>query len=103
MSVKVVHLEIVSGHSTNAFLTAEDHSIADLGIPAHIYSDYGKNYVGAAHQLKSMFHDTTVQDKIISHLPCTWYFNPSANPHFGGLWEATINSSKFNLKHVIGK
>lgn len=80
-----------------------DRFVARRGIPAHLYSDCGTKYVGAARQLKAMFDDTTVQDKVISHIPCTWHFNPPAAPHFGRLWEAAIKSSKFHLKHVIGQ
>jgi len=103
MSVKAVHLEIVSDLSTDAFLAALDRFVARRGIPSNIYSDCGTNYVGAARQLKALFRDTTVQDQLSSHLTCTWHFNPPAAPHFGGIWEAGIKSVKFHLKHVIGQ
>ncbi|XP_025205862.1 uncharacterized protein LOC112602140 [Melanaphis sacchari] len=102
MSVKAVHLEIVSDLSTDAFLAALDRFVARRGIPSNIYSDCGTNYVGAARQLKALFRDTKVQDQLSSHLTCTWHFNPPAAPHFGGLWEAGIKSVKFHLKRVIG-
>jgi len=102
MSVKAVHLEIVSDLTTDAFLAALYRFVARRGTPAHLYSDCGTNYVGTARQLKSIFKDPAVQDQMISHLPCTWHFHPPAAPHFGGLWEAAIKSSKFNIKYVIG-
>ncbi|XP_029346336.1 uncharacterized protein LOC115034258 [Acyrthosiphon pisum] len=102
MSVKAVHLEIVSDLTTDAFLAALDRFVARRGTPEHLYSDCGTNYVGAARQLNSIFKDTTVQEQMISHLPCTWHFNPPAVPHFGGLWEAAIKSSKYHMKHIIG-
>jgi len=85
MSVKAVHLEIVSDLTTDAYLAALDRFVARRGTPEHLYSDCGKNYVGAARKLKSIFRDPTVQEQMISHLPCTWHFNPPATPHFGGL------------------
>ncbi|CAI6347553.1 unnamed protein product [Macrosiphum euphorbiae] len=103
MSVKAVHLEIVSDLSTDAFLAALDRFVARRGIPSNLYSDCGTNYVGAARQLKLLFRDAKAQDRLSTHLNCTWHFNPPAAPHFGGIWEAGIKSVKFHLKHVIGQ
>lgn len=103
MSVKAVHIEIVSDLSTEAFLAALDRFVARRGIPSNIYSDCGTNYVGAARQLKTLFRDANAQDRLSSHVACTWHFNPPAAPHFGGIWEAGIKSVKFHLKHVIGQ
>lgn len=102
MSVKAVHVEIVSDLSTEAFLAALDRFVARRGIPSDLYSDCGTNYVGAARQLKSLFENEVVQNKVSTHIPCNWHFNPPAAPHFGGLWEAAIKSFKFHLKRVIG-
>lgn len=102
MSVKAIHLEIVSDLTTGAFLAALDRFVARRGIPSNIYSDCGTNYVGAARQLRALFNDAKEQQRISSHLSCTWHFNPPAAPHFGGIWEAGIKSVKFHLKHVIG-
>ncbi|XP_025419129.1 uncharacterized protein LOC112689568 [Sipha flava] len=101
MSVKAVHLEIVTDLSTDAFLAALDRFVARRGIPSKMFSDCGTNYVGAARQLKTLLRDSKAQDRLSSHLACTWHFNPPAAPHFGGIWEADIKSVKFHLKHVI--
>jgi hypothetical protein len=71
--------------------------------PSNIYSDCGTNYAGAARQLRTLFRDTKSQDHLLSHLDCIWHFNPSATPHFDGIWEAGIKSVNFHLKHVIGQ
>ena len=60
--------------------------------------------MGAARQLKLLFRNAKEQDRISSHLDCTWHFNPPATKHvFGGIWEAGIKSVKVHLKHAIGQ
>jgi len=88
--------------TTDAFLAALDRFIARRGVPAHVYSDCGTNYVGAARKLKYLFRNKDDQAQISARVACNWHFNPSAVPHFGGLWEARIKSVKFHLKRVIG-
>ncbi|CAI6357195.1 unnamed protein product [Macrosiphum euphorbiae] len=102
MATKAIHLEIVSDLTADAFLAALDRFVARRGVPAHVYSDCGTNYVGAARQLKQIFRDKNVQAQVSAHVVCDWHFNPPATPHFGGLWEAGIKSVKFHLKRVIG-
>lgn len=102
MSVKAVHLELVTDLSTQAFLAALDRFVARRGIPSDIYSDCGTNYVGAARQIKELFHAVELQQTLSIRIPCHWHFNPPAAPHFGGLWEAGIKSVKRHLKHSVG-
>jgi len=102
MATKAIHVEIVSDLTTEAFLAALDRFIARRGVPAHVYSDCGTNYVGAARQLRSMFRNKDVQAQVSARVACNWHFNPPAAPHFGGLWEAGIKSVKFHLKRVMG-
>eukprot|EP00102_Acyrthosiphon_pisum_P010921 XP_008179430.1 PREDICTED: uncharacterized protein LOC103308201 [Acyrthosiphon pisum] len=102
MATKAIHVEIVSDLTTEAFLAALDRFIARRGVPTHVYSDCGTNYVGAARQLRRMFRNKDVQAQVSARVACNWHFNPPAAPHFGGLWEAGIKSVKFHLKRVMG-
>jgi len=102
MTVKAVHLEIVTDLSTPAFLAAFDRFVARRGLPTDIYSDCGTNFVGASKQLRQFFRDSTVQSQFSSHLPCSWHFNPPSAPHFGGLWEAAVKSMKKLLVRTVG-
>ncbi|KAF0754054.1 Uncharacterized protein FWK35_00018225 [Aphis craccivora] len=102
MTVKAVHLEIVTDLSTSAFLAALDRFVARRGLPSDIYSDCGTNFVGASKQLRQYFSETKTRDQLSSRIPCSWHFNPPSAPHFGGIWEAAVKSMKRLLVRVVG-
>lgn len=54
LSVKAVHLELVSDLTTKAFLATLRRFIARRGKPSLIRSDHGTNFVGAARELKNL-------------------------------------------------
>ncbi|XP_033225706.1 uncharacterized protein LOC117178388 [Belonocnema kinseyi] len=79
---------------------------ARRGISTFLYSDCGTNFVGANRQLRTLFNDAFAVSPTISRYLAdngtTWRFNPSADPHFGGLWEAAVRSVKHHLCRVVG-
>ncbi|XP_029158397.1 uncharacterized protein LOC114930709 [Nylanderia fulva] len=87
---KATHLEVVSDYTSEAFIAALHRFVSRRGLCAEIYSDCataeGHRIVLAA----------TAQG-------IRWHFNPPAAPHFGGLWEAAVKSTKFHLRRVIGE
>ena len=108
LTVKAVHLELVSDLSTDAFLACLRRFIARRGYPSMIWSDHGSNFVGANRELKEMFEfleDQTVQQKVsefCSAKRIQWKFIPQHSPHFGGIWEACVKSFKRHFKRVVG-
>lgn len=102
-SVKAVHLEVVSDLTTDAFLAAFDRFVARRGLPSDIYSDNGTNFVGADKKLQALINSPEGQVSIAnSRSNCVWHFNPPSAPHFGGLWEAAVRSTKRLLVRIIG-
>lgn len=101
--VKAVHLEVVSELSTPAFLAALNRFVARRGLPCDIYSDCGTNFIGAAKHLRALLNDTATRDQLVSVIHCNWYFNPPSAPHFDGLWEAAVRSTKNLLTRVMGE
>lgn len=50
--------------------------------------------------------EATIRRSVRSHykirMEIKWQFNPAHAPHFGGLWEAGVKSTKHHLKRVLG-
>ena len=103
LSVKSVHLELVSDLTTDAFIACLRRFIARRGRPSLIWSDHGSNFVGAARQIKELFQflESHESQDVISDFCSTenivWKFILKKAPHFGGLWEAAVKSFKRHL------
>ncbi|XP_067204116.1 uncharacterized protein [Linepithema humile] len=106
--IKAVHLEIVSDLTSEGFIAALRRFIARRGLPAHIYSDNGSNFVGANNQLKEMYalfsseQHQNIVNKFVCEQRITWHFIPPGAPHFGGIWESKVKLFKHHFKRVIG-
>ena len=108
MSVKAVHLELVSDLTTDAFLACLKRFIARRGRPTSIWSDHGTNFVGANCSLKELYEFLLSQKTkavvcdFSSNQGIDWHFIPERAPHFGGLWEAAVKSFKTHLTRIVG-
>lgn len=107
MSTRAVHIEAVSDMTTQAFLAAFRRFVARRGHCAHLWSDNGSNFVGAAKELKNLLQKgkNNISREIaeaISTYGTTWHFIPPKSPNFGGIWEAAIKSAKYHLTRIIG-
>ncbi|XP_018316614.1 uncharacterized protein [Mycetomoellerius zeteki] len=107
MTIKAVHLEVVSDLSSEGFIVALRRFIARRGLPEHIFSDNGTNFVGA-NKLKELYvllnsdeHKNEV-NRFASERRITWHFIPPMAPHFDGLWESMVKLFKHHFKRVVG-
>ena len=106
---RAVHLDVVSDLTTEAFLAALKRFISRRGLPQHIHSDNGSNFVGAKHDLIEFYRHLSsreTQNAVHSFLltqKIAWHTIPERAPHFGGLWEAAVKSAKHHLKRVVGQ
>ncbi|XP_076298031.1 uncharacterized protein LOC143217532 [Lasioglossum baleicum] len=95
---KAVHLEAASDGSTDTFLAALRRFMARRGRCSELYSDCGRNFVGANHELRALLRESEKQGggpfAAASREGIIWRFNPPSAPHFGGLWEAAVKSVK---------
>eukprot|EP00102_Acyrthosiphon_pisum_P021737 XP_016658947.1 PREDICTED: uncharacterized protein LOC107883439 [Acyrthosiphon pisum] len=68
-----------------------------------VFSDCGTNFVGANNLLRALVNDPACRDQLTASVHCTWHLNPPGAPHFGGLWEAAVRSSKSLLMRIMGE
>lgn len=108
MSVKAVHLELVSDLTSTAFIACLRRFVARRGKPSKIWSDHGSNFIGACRELTELveFLETQKTKDDVSNF-CTsqgidWSFIPEHAPHFGGLWESAVRSFKTHLRRIVG-
>ncbi|XP_031777962.1 uncharacterized protein LOC116415998 [Nasonia vitripennis] len=107
LACKAVHIELATDLSSEGFMAAFDRFISRRGVPEHVYSDNGTNFVGASNELREVYDlfETPEFRKTIGTYAIAkrieWHFNPPLSPHFGGIWEAAVKSFKHHLKRVL--
>lgn len=106
-TTKAVHLEVVSDLTTDAFIAALSRFVSRRGVPDHIRSDNGRNYVGANHYLRDVYKFMCENQASLGHemskRGITWIFTPPLSPNWNGLSEAAVKSAKSLLKRVLGE
>lgn len=106
MCTKAVHLELVTDLTTSAFLNTIKRFISRRGLPNNIYSDNGRNFVGANTEIQKLYdfleRDFEVISNDLANQRIKWHFIPARSPSFGGLWEAGIKRVKFHLCRILG-
>ncbi|XP_058810431.1 uncharacterized protein LOC131675462 [Phymastichus coffea] len=92
--------------STASFLGALTRFVGRYGRLTEIWINNGTNFRGANHELQRLLKAAEMDWELIKgHLAlegtvCNFIL-PSA-PHFGGLWEAGVKSTKMHLRRVAG-
>ncbi|XP_039312876.1 uncharacterized protein LOC113004888 [Solenopsis invicta] len=106
MSTKAVHIELVEDLTAESFIAALKRFTARRGKIKNIYSDNGRNFVGAVRILQETLGDEDfkrVVQEFVTSDRINWHFIPARSPHQGGIWEAAVRSMKLHLKRTIGE
>ena len=107
-TTKAVHIELVHQLTSSDFIATLKRFFSRRGQSAVIHSDNATNFRGAdaeTAKLVKQFNDQQNQAQIVEFCAergTSWKFIPPRSPHFGGIWEAAIKSTKFHMKRVIG-
>ncbi|GFX57592.1 integrase catalytic domain-containing protein [Trichonephila clavipes] len=100
-----VHIELVSDLTSQEFIAALKRFMSRRGKCAKLFSDNGKNFVGASNEIKKLLEIVRKPDeKLANYLAAEgieWKFIPARSPNFGGLWEEAIKSCKYHLKRIV--
>ncbi|GFS63460.1 integrase catalytic domain-containing protein [Trichonephila clavipes] len=103
--LSAVHFELVSDLTSQAFIAVLKRFMARRGKCAKLFSDNGKNFVGASNEIKKLLEIVRNPDeKLTNYLAAEgieWKVIPARSPNFGGLWEVAIKSCKYHLKRVV--
>ena len=108
-TIKAVHLELISDLTSASFIACLRRFIARRGKPHTIWSDHGSNFVGAQGELMELAAFLDEQQKkgeisdFCSSQMIQWTYIPEWAPHFGGLWESAVKSTKTHLKRILGE
>ncbi|XP_048487299.1 uncharacterized protein LOC105384064 [Plutella xylostella] len=102
VSVRAVHLELVSDLTKEGFLAAFSRFTARRGKSQRVYCDNGTNFVGAFNELTRLLESSSkdIEADIANH-GIDFKFIPAYSPHFGGLWESAVKSTKHLLRRVL--
>ncbi|XP_031634329.1 uncharacterized protein LOC116347753 [Contarinia nasturtii] len=105
MKTRAIHIEIVLGLSSIAFIACYERFIARRGRCEKIFSDNGTTFTGTDKELRKALEYWT-EKGTLDHLHSKgteWHFMAPAAPHQGGIYEAAVKSMKFHLKRIIGQ
>lgn len=99
-AVKAVHLELVPDMTKEAYIAALNRFIARRGKPKIITSDNGTTFVGACNVIEKLVHECNIAHDI-TQLGIEFKFVPPYTPHFNGISEAAVRSTKGHLKKLL--
>lgn len=106
-ATKAIHIELITGLSTEAFLGTLRRFISRRGRPRELISDNSTTFRGANNELGELFNFFNVYfndvDSFCVDQGIKWNFIPVYSPHMGSLWESAVRICKFHLKRVLGQ
>ncbi|XP_077480924.1 uncharacterized protein LOC144092035 [Stigmatopora argus] len=109
MASRALHTDVVNDLSSEGFLLAYKRFAALRGHPRKIWSDPGKNFVGARPALKELhafrrkLEASRVEDEASTHgTEWNWKLHPADSPHRNGAAEAAVRAVKRALHNLAG-
>ena len=104
MTIRAIHIEIVRTVDSDSFIMALRRFIARRGEVLHLHSDSGRNFIGAAPELRAAVRALNSDElfrKYLTAQEIEFHFTPPKASHFGGAWESLIKSIKRTMRIVM--
>ncbi len=104
LSTRAVHLEMAYSLDTSSFINAFICMTSRRGTPAYVIWDNGSNFTGAEKEMRELvqeFDQKRIINETTKHHKIKWDFNPPSAPHFGGVFESMIKSSKKAMRAIL--
>ena len=108
LTTRAVHLELVTDLSTDTFLLGFRRFISLYGTPKKVRTDNGRNFVGAAKEIRFMIkswkEDQTERSKITEMCETKlieWTFSTPMASHHNGAVESMVKCVKTSLNKVV--
>ena len=98
MITRAVYLRKLDHMSADEMMLAIQDVWTRRGPIRHMYSDNGRNFLGASNIIKDEHHKQLAAEKQMS-----WHFSPALTPHWGGVWERLIKDIKRAMKVEMSK
>lgn len=99
-STKACHIELVTALSSEAYIAALRRFMSRRGKPQSITSDNGRNFVGTCNELAQFLVQSDLEGQVAQE-GIEFKFVPAYSPHFNGLAEAAVRSTKYHLKRLL--
>ncbi|XP_062541539.1 uncharacterized protein LOC134209558 [Armigeres subalbatus] len=101
LTVRAVHVEVAYDLSTQSCIACIRRFICRRGAPLEIYSDNGRNFVGANGILQEQMQRINKEAAAtFTNTETKWFFIPPSAPHMGGSWERLVRSVKTALMSI---
>lgn len=97
---RAVHLELCTDLTAECFIQCFNRFANRRGTPTRLYSDNGRNFVGASNILKKRIRSLSIEfTSQVTNVE--WIFNVPLAPDMAGLWEAAVKSFKRSLRKIV--
>ncbi len=109
MASRAMHADVVSDQSAEGFLLAYQRFTALRGYPSKLWSDPGRNFVGAKPALKELYqlldqiNKSELENEAVKNgTEWSWKIHPADSPHRNGAAEAAVHVVKRALLNLGG-
>ena len=108
LTTRAIYIEFATDISTEKFLLAFRRFIGNYGLPLQVRSDNGKNFIGAAREIRNLMllwkeenDDSTKLKEFCRQYEIKWTFSTPASPHHNGAVESMVKLVKSSLNKIM--